>query len=1055
MKFKKLLALCMTAAMFLTAGSGAFAATASGSDEAASATKKVTVSKSTAEPRTYNDGETSGTCGDSMTWSYNTSTSVLTISGSGAMTSHPWDEFKNNIEKVVFSGKITSICELAFGKCKNLESITIPASVKTIGGGAFLNCINLDSVTFASNSNLTAINTTDYEYVENIGWNYYGAFAGCKNLEKIVIPNSVTSIGEYAFLDCTNLETIELSDNLESIKKETFRNCENLKSISLGAKTTSIEAYAFKNCNKMTSVKLNKGLKTIGAFAFYQCYALTNISIPASVETIGGGAFCGLNQLKSVIFESGSKLTFIYTTDYEYAEDNGWGYFGAFAECKNLEKIDIPNSVTFIGKNGFLNCKNLDTIVLSENLEVIKSQTFAGCENLKSISLGSKTTSIEDNAFRNCNKMVSVRFNNGLKYIGEFAFRQCYSLTSISIPASVETIGGGAFFGLSKLKNVSFARDSKLTAINTTGYCYVDEGGWGYFGAFARCQSLTNIVIPDNVTAIGKNTFNGCTGLQSVIIGKHVTDIVNEAFSGCTNLTCIVIPKAVNSIQKNAFLNCSSINTVKYTGSESRWNTLKNDGINATGNEYLLSAPKYIYNYSGAPIVITTQPTNKTVVLGNSVTVSLKATADYLYYQWYYKKVGQSSFTEWSGRTHASETVSPNASWNGIQLYCVLTDPFGKTAQSNTITIKVSSGLEITSHPANVTVHAGDNATFKVAATGTGLKYQWYYKKSGATSWSAWNGRTTASTTATANDSWNKMQVRCKVTDSSNTSLYSNAATITIAAELKITSHPSNVTVASGSNTTFKVVATGTGLKYQWQYKKSGDTSWSNWGSRTTASTTATANDSWNKMQVRCKVTDAAGKYVYSNAATVTIGSSALSITSHPSNVTVHAGDNATFKVVATGTGLKYQWYYKKSGATSWSAWNGRTTASTTATANDSWNKMQVRCKVTDSTGKTVYSNAATITIAAPLKITQQPSNITTSAGNDVAFIIKATGTGLKYQWYYKKIGATTWNVWNGRTTSSTIATANSTWNGMQVRCIVTDAAGTKITSNTIKITLQ
>ena len=208
-------------------------------------------------------------------------------------------------------------------------------------------------------------------------------------------------------------------------------------------------------------------------------------------------------------------------------------------------------------------------------------------------------------------------------------------------------------------------------------------------------------------------------------------------------------------------------------------------------------------------------------------------------------------------------------------------------------------------------------------------------------------------------------------------------------------------------------------------------------------------------MQVRCKVTDAAGKYVYSNAATITIGSVALSITKHPANLTVHAGDNATFKVTATGTGLKYQWYYKKSGATSWSAWSDRTTASTTATANDTWNKMQVRCKVTDSSGNSVYSNAATITIAAPLKITQQPSNLTTKAGNDVAFIIKASGTGLKYQWYYKKSGATSWTAWNGRTASSFFSTANSTWNGMQVRCIVTDAVGTKVTSNTIKITLQ
>ena len=470
---------------------------------------------------------------------------------------------------------------------------------------------------------------------------------------------------------------------------------------------------------------------------------------------------------------------------------------------------------------------------------------------------------------------------------------------------------------------------------------------------------------------------------------------------------------------------------------------------------------KYLYSNAAtitiaAELKITSHPSNVTVASGSNATFKVVATGTGLKYQWQYKKSDATSWSAWSDRTTASTTATANDSWNKMQVRCKVTDAAGKYVYSNAATVTIgSSALSITKHPANVTVHAGDNATFKVTATGTGLKYQWQYKKSDATSWSAWSDRTTASTTATANNTWNKMQVRCKVTDSSGKSVYSNAATITIAADLKITSHPSNVTVASGSNATFKVAATGTGLKYQWQYKKSGDTSWSNWGSRTTASTSATANDSWNKMQVRCKVTDAAGKYVYSNAATITIGSVALSITKHPANLTVHAGDNATFKVTATGTGLKYQWYYKKSGATSWSAWSDRTTASTTATANDTWNKMQVRCKVTDSSGNSVYSNAATITIAAPLKITQQPSNLTTKAGNDVAFIIKASGTGLKYQWYYKKSGATSWTAWNGRTASSFFSTANSTWNGMQVRCIVTDAVGTKVTSNTIKITLQ
>ena len=653
MKCKKLLALALTAAWFVSACTNVFAAANVSETDAAVDVPQTTISQP-AEPEADetaqevvvteeetvsvqekqvqdNEGATSGTCGDSLNWSYNTSTGVLTISGSGTMTSHPWDGYKDNIEQVKFSGSVTSICDFAFNNCKNLERITIPASVESIGGGAFFNCINLESVTFASGSKLTTINTTGDVYLSGYGWGYYGAFEGCKNLVKIVIPNSVTSMGKYTFYGCTNLETVVLSNNLEAIKYCAFCNCENLQGITLGSKTTSIENYAFQNCGKMASVKLNNGLKTIGDFAFYKCYALTNITIPASVETIGGGAFYGLKNLKSVTFASGSKLTAINTTGDVYLNNVGWGYYGAFEGCTSLESIVIPNSVTFMGREVFYGCSNLKSVVLSDNLEAIKLYAFLNCENLQGVTLGSKTTSIENYAFQNCGKMASVKLNNGLKTIGDFAFYKCYALTNITIPASVETIGGGAFYGLKNLKSVTFANDSKLTAIYTTGDVYLNNVGWGYYGAFEGCTSLNSIVFPDNITIINKETLIGCTSLKTVTIGKHVTDIAESAFSGCTSLTEVIIPKALNAIQKNAFYNCSALATVKYTGTQARWNTLKNDGISSGGNSYLLNAKNFVYNYSPlASVAVKTKPSKTTYIVGETFSsAGLKLTATY------------------------------------------------------------------------------------------------------------------------------------------------------------------------------------------------------------------------------------------------------------------------------------------------------------------------------------------------------------------------------------------------------------------------------------------
>ena len=180
---------------------------------------------------------------------------------------------------------------------------------------------------------------------------------------------------------------------------------------------------------------------------------------------------------------------------------------------------------------------------------------------------------------------------------------------------------------------------------------------------------------------------------------------------------------------------------------------------------------------NSAGITITQQPQNQSIIAGTSINLTVKATGSSLKYQWYFKKKGQTSFNIWNGRTHASETVSPNNTWDGIQLYCKITDGSGNTLNSDTVTVSV---LSVTTQPVNVTVEAGSSATFTVKATGSGLQYQWYYMKSNATTWSVWKGRITASTTATANSTWNGMKVYCKVTDSAGNSVNSDAAIITI-----------------------------------------------------------------------------------------------------------------------------------------------------------------------------------------------------------------------------------------------------------------------------------
>ena len=317
MKFKKLLAVCMTAAMFLSVGGVASAATASEGD-ASPAEQQTVLSENTAEPKTH---AANGTCGDSMTWSYNESTGVLTIKGSGEMTSHPWDDYKDTIGTVSFSGNITSICKDAFSGCNNIESITIPASVVVIDTGAFEGCENLDTVTFAANSNLTTLGPDYYDT---------GVFQDCINLGEIVLPDKLTSVGYCSFSGCENLEKITIGKNVKYIRPYSFAGCRNLKKVSIPDSVESIGYNAFYACSKLTSVALGKNLQSIGSSSFYECTSLEKIVIPASVTDIYSEAFKEDTSLTSVTFEANSNLATLGTDDYGE---------GVFQNCTGLKSI--------------------------------------------------------------------------------------------------------------------------------------------------------------------------------------------------------------------------------------------------------------------------------------------------------------------------------------------------------------------------------------------------------------------------------------------------------------------------------------------------------------------------------------------------------------------------------------------------------------------------------------------------------------------------------------------------------------------------------------------
>ena len=446
---------------------------------------------------------------------------------------------------------------------------------------------------------------------------------------------------------------------------------------------------------------------------------------------------------------------------------------------------------------------------------------------------------------------------------------------------------------------------------------------------------------------------------------------------------------------------------------------------------------------------------------GDAVSLHVLAEGTELTYQWQYSTNKGASWSNSPATGNKTDTVNFNAtvSRNGYQYRCVINNCYGVSVMTDPTTLTVVKPVSMTAQPADQTSAAGKNVKFTVGATGTELKYQWEYK----TATGSWNntgatGNKTDTLTVAVTAAKNGYQYRCVVTDIFGIEAVSDAATLTVATELKITGQPADVTAAAGANAKYTVTATGDGLKYQWQYK----TPTGNWVNTTatgynTATISIPATVSRNGYSYRCNVTDQYGNTVSSNAAVLTVKAEAeLKITGQPANVTVKAGENAKFTVTATGSGLTYRWQFKTpTGAWQNTAATGYNTATVSVAMTTAKNGYSYRCVVKDASGKSVTSNEAKLTLATELKITGQPANVTAATGSTAKFTVTAAGNGLTYQWQYRTAGGS-WNNTSatGCKTATVSIAVTAAKNGYGYRCIITDASGNKVTSNEAKLTV-
>ena len=249
----------------------------------------------------------SGQCGEDAYWSFDDATGKLTITGEGEMVNNPWSSYSSCITSVDIANGITSICSSAFRGCYNLQRVVIPCSVKTIGQEAFENCDLLEQVTIS-------------EGVETIGDK---AFKGCISLASVTIPSSVRTIGASAFEGCSLRDQVTISEGVETIGKEAFKGCSRLGSVTIPRSVKTIGDNAFDEGTEVIFAGFDsdrlvytfpEGTTVIGANSISQPYRYSSVVVPSSVTTIAGNAFRDCKYLTSIyMLCDPSQLTWDYT----------------------------------------------------------------------------------------------------------------------------------------------------------------------------------------------------------------------------------------------------------------------------------------------------------------------------------------------------------------------------------------------------------------------------------------------------------------------------------------------------------------------------------------------------------------------------------------------------------------------------------------------------------------------------------------------------------------------------------------------------------------------
>ena len=392
-----------------------------------------------------------------------------------------------------------------------LKYITLHRNTTTIGAYALYGC-----------KTLTGISHSDG--VVALG-SY--AMAGCVELVKYRFSPLTQSVGTFAFAYDTKLESVTNLENTQvsQISEAMFCECSSLYEILLPNTITSIGNEAFEACEKLTSVDLSKTkTTTIGTSAFASCGNLGTIIFPTTLTIIGTSAFKDDTNLRSV---QNLEKTIVSTINKN-----------AFLECKNLSSVKLPQTLSTLGESAFEGCSNLTAVSGFENtaVKILEARTFANCSSLSTLSLARGLTEIRTEALIGCSILRNLDTLSTTKVtkIGVRALKDTAGLTSISLPTSTFVSFAQSAFensGVQKinnLKNCSKFKSFGASSFMNSGLKEIEFPNCTFSieaSAFKNCTALTKATFNSKTAPTAQETsFEGTTSALQVYIPNGSID---------------------------------------------------------------------------------------------------------------------------------------------------------------------------------------------------------------------------------------------------------------------------------------------------------------------------------------------------------------------------------------------------------------------------------------------------------------------------------------------------------------------------------------------------